>query len=155
VWLLDVDKDDEDKELRDDDGDRARCEQVDSTGSDILKLKAAGSWKPPVGKYERELDSAQGEYGDEGVEEQAFSRSARRQACEQYRPDMVCLSQDRQKSRKQSIVDVVVVVVVSDDDVLFCPKTMFRGECVLYVRRRDEIGYQGRTLMVTYEQCGK
>lgn len=64
----------DDNELRDDDGDKARRGDDDSTKVD-LKLKASGSWK-----YEAELDSMVGENGDEGVDEPAFSRSAKRQA---------------------------------------------------------------------------
>ena len=46
-----------------------------------LKLRAGGRWKPDEleGKYDR-LDSAAGVNGDVGVEEPAFSKSARRQA---------------------------------------------------------------------------
>lgn len=49
VWLPAED----DNELRDDDGDRARRGDDDSVKVG-LKLKASGSWKPfgPVGKYD-------------------------------------------------------------------------------------------------------
>lgn len=49
VWLPAED----DNELRDDDGDKARRGDDDSVNVG-LKLKASGSWKPlePVGKYD-------------------------------------------------------------------------------------------------------
>jgi hypothetical protein len=77
VWLPAED----DNELRDDDGDKARRGDDDSAKDEWLaglKLKASGSWK-----YEWELDSMVGEKGDEGVDGPAFSRSAKRQAWEQ------------------------------------------------------------------------
>lgn len=48
---------DDDKELRDDDGDKARRGDDDSTKVEVLvglKLNASGSWKPlePEGKYD-------------------------------------------------------------------------------------------------------
>jgi hypothetical protein len=71
----------DDNELRDDEGDKARRGSDDSVKVERLaglKLKASGSWK-----YEWELDSMVGVKGDEGVDEPAFSTSAKRQAWEQ------------------------------------------------------------------------
>lgn len=53
VWL----PADDDNELRDDDGDKARRGDDDSVKNDVLvglKLNASGSWKPlePEGKYD-------------------------------------------------------------------------------------------------------
>lgn len=53
VWL----PADDDKELRDDDGDKARRGDDDSAKVEVLvglKLNASGSWKPlePEGKYD-------------------------------------------------------------------------------------------------------
>lgn len=68
-----------------------------------MNAYAVGRWKPDVDFVE-----VAGECGPERV---AFSRSAIRQAWEQYGPSAEALSQAMQKSWKQSIVLFLLVVV--------------------------------------------
>jgi hypothetical protein len=69
------------------------------------KLTAGGRQKRGLDDVYDEVDEAEEEklIGVAGSEVPAFSRSANRQAWEQYAPSAICLSHERQKSWDQSI----------------------------------------------------